>query len=170
MTFLNVWSNPMCTPSRAGIFSGKHVFNHGLGHPKDVTAAGGESLEASLAGDAALPEMLPGTYRSGLLVALDELTDEYAMNLFHRFARNGTTYDPALVAYRTFMQEAVDLAPKDPRYERAAAGRTKMFNRFVELVGLMNRAGVTVVAGTDFGIRPETVAYPVARARIRSSR
>jgi len=66
VTFLNVWSNPMCTPSRAGIFSGKHVFNHGLGHPKDVTAAGGESLEASLAGDAALPEMLPGTYRSGL--------------------------------------------------------------------------------------------------------
>ena len=103
----------------------------------------------------------PGGEPKSPLVALDELTDEYAMNLFHRFARNGTTYDPALVAYRTFMQEAVDLAPKDPRYERAAFGRTKMFNRFVELVGLMKRAGVPVVAGTDFGIRPETVAYPV---------
>src|SRR5207248_1486303 len=81
-----------------------------------------------------------------------EMTDDYAMNLFRRFARNGTTYDPTLVGYRTFMQEAVDLAPKDPRYVRAAAGRTKMFNRFVELVGLMKRAGVNVVTGTDFGI------------------
>jgi imidazolonepropionase-like amidohydrolase len=93
--------------------------------------------------------------------ALDEMTDEYSLNLFRRFARNGTTYDPTLVGYRTFMQEAVDLAPKDPRYVRAAAGRTKMFNRFVELVGLMKRAGVQVVTGTDFGIRPETVKWPV---------
>ena len=95
------------------------------------------------------------------VTALDEMTDEYSMNLFRRFARNDTAYDPTLVAYRTFMQEAVDLAPKDPSYVRAAAGRTKMFNRFVELVGLMKRAGVKVVTGTDFGIRPETVPYPV---------
>jgi imidazolonepropionase-like amidohydrolase len=93
--------------------------------------------------------------------ALDEMTDEYSMNLFRRFARNGTAYDPTLVGYRTFMQEAVDLAPKDPRWVRAAAGRTKMFNRFVEMVGLMKRAGVQVVTGTDFGIRPETVKWPV---------
>jgi imidazolonepropionase-like amidohydrolase len=103
----------------------------------------------------------PGGKPKDPLVALAELTDEYAMNLFRRFARNGTTYDPCLVAYRTFMQEAVDLAPKDPRYAPAAAGRTKMFNRFVELVGLMKRAGVQVVTGTDSGIRPETVPYPV---------
>jgi imidazolonepropionase-like amidohydrolase len=100
--------------------------------------------------------------KKGPLGALDELTDEYSLNLFRRFARNGTAYDPNLVAYRTFMQEAVDLAPKDPRYTRAAAGRTKMFNRFVELVGLMKKAGVTVVTGTDCGIRPETVPYPVS--------
>ena len=75
--------------------------------------------------------------------------------------RNRTAYDPNLVAYRTFMQEAVDLAPKDPKWERAAAGRTKMFNRFVELTGLMKRTGVIVVTGTDCGTRPETVPYPV---------
>jgi imidazolonepropionase-like amidohydrolase len=85
------------------------------------------------------------------------------MELFARFARNGTTYDPNLVAYRSFMQEAVDLAPKDPRYTRAAAGRTKMFHRFVQLVGLMQRAGVQVVTGTDFGMRPEAVPYPITR-------
>ena len=99
--------------------------------------------------------------KKGPVAALDEMTDDYSMNLFRRFARNGTTYDPTLVGYRTFMQEAVDLAPKDPRYVRAAAGRTKMFNRFVELVGLMKRAGVQVVTGTDFGMRPETVKWPV---------
>lgn len=103
----------------------------------------------------------PGGKPKDPLVALEELTDEYAMNLFRRFARNGTAYDPTLVGYRTFMQEAVDLAPKDPRYAAAAIGRTKMFNRFVELVGLMKRAGVPVVTGTDFGIRPEAVEWPV---------
>jgi len=103
----------------------------------------------------------PGGKPKDPVVALDELTDERAMELFRRFARNGTTYDPTLVAYRTFMQEAVDLAPKDPRYVKAAAGRSKMFHRFVALVGLMRRAGVQVVTGTDFGIRPETVPYPV---------
>jgi imidazolonepropionase-like amidohydrolase len=94
------------------------------------------------------------------LMALDELTDERAMILFQRFARNGVAYDPTLVGYRTFMQEAVDLAPKDPRYVKAAAGRTRMFHRFVALVRLMKRAGMTVVTGTDCGIRPETVPYP----------
>jgi len=103
----------------------------------------------------------PGGKPKDPVAALDEITDERAMELFRRFARNGTAYDPTLVAYRTFMQEAVDLAPKDARYVKAAAGRTKMFNRFVQLVGLMRRAGVQVIAGTDFGIRPETVPYPV---------
>ncbi len=105
----------------------------------------------------------PGGKPKDPVVALDEITDERAMELFRRFAHNGTTYDPTLVAYRTFMQEAVDLAPKDPRYVKAAAGRSKMFHRFVQLVGLMKRAGVQVIAGTDFGIRPETVPYPVPR-------
>jgi len=102
-----------------------------------------------------------GKPTKGPLAALDDLTDAYASELFRRFARNGTTYDPTLVAYRTFMQEAVNLAPKDPRYEKAAAGRTKMFNRFVQLVGLMHKNGVPVTTGSDFGIRPETVPYPV---------
>jgi arylsulfatase B len=69
VTFLNVWSNPLCTPTRAGIYSGRHVFHHGLGSPKDVNVDDGtESLEASLAasGEAALPAMLPTSYRSGL--------------------------------------------------------------------------------------------------------
>jgi len=103
----------------------------------------------------------PGGKPKDPVAALDEITDERAMELFRRFARNGTAYDPTLVAYRTFMQEAVDLAPKDASYVKAAAGRTKMFNRFVQLVGLMRRAGVTVITGTDFGIRPESVPYPV---------
>jgi imidazolonepropionase-like amidohydrolase len=97
------------------------------------------------------------------LTALDELTDERADELFARFARNGTWFTPTLVAYRSFMQEAVDLAPRDPRYTADAAGRTKMFNRFVELVGRMHRSGVPLLAGTDFGPHPSTVPYPVPR-------
>jgi imidazolonepropionase-like amidohydrolase len=97
------------------------------------------------------------------LEALAELTDERADELFARFARNGTWFTPTLVAYRSFMQEAVDLAPHDPHYTASAAGRTKMFNRFVELVGRMHRAGVPLLAGTDFGPHPSTVPYPVPR-------
>ena len=32
---------------------------------------------------------------------------------------------------------------------------------FVELVGMMHRLGVQVVTGTDCGVRPENVPYPV---------
>lgn len=130
---------------------------------EEVSDAGATTIEhiEMLTESICYENMPPGGKPKSPLVALDELTDEHAMELFRRFARNGTTYDPTLVGYRTFMQEAVDLAPKDPKYERAAAGRTKMFHRFVALVGLMKRAGVTVVTGTDCGIRPETVPWPV---------
>ena len=101
-----------------------------------------------------------GKPTKGPVAALDQITDDYALNLFRRFARNGTAYDPTLVGYRSFMQEALDNVKKDPKWTRAVEGRTKMFNRFVQLVGLMKRAGVTVVTGTDSGIRPESVPYP----------
>jgi arylsulfatase A-like enzyme len=69
VTFLNTWSNPTCTPTRAGIYSGLHTFNHGLSTPVDVDpSAGAESLEESLGslGLDALPDLLPSSYASGL--------------------------------------------------------------------------------------------------------
>lgn len=99
--------------------------------------------------------------KDAALAALGKLTDERATETFRRFVKNGTWYDPNLVAYRSFMQEAIDLAPTKPDYREAAAGRTTMFNRFVQLVGLMHRIGVPLMTGTDFGPRPEKVPYPV---------
>lgn len=93
--------------------------------------------------------------------SLDWLTDERALAMFTHLAKNGVVYDPTLVGYRSFMQEAIDNAPKDPRWERAKAGRSKMFHRFVAFIGLMKRAGLQVVTGTDFGMRPEAVPYPI---------
>lgn len=103
----------------------------------------------------------PGTKPKDALVALDELTDERALETFRRFAKNGTWFDPTLVGYRSFWQEAVDLAPRNPEYRPAALGRGKMFHRFVDLVGMMHRSGVSLLTGSDFGPRPETVPYPV---------
>lgn len=103
----------------------------------------------------------PGGKPNGVMASLEKMTDERAMEVFRRFVKNGTWYDPTLVAYRTFMQEAVELAPRKPEYQRAAAARTTIFHRFVQLVGLMHRAGVPLLAGSDFGPRPETVEYPV---------
>ena len=103
----------------------------------------------------------PGGKPNGVMASLEKMTDARAMETFRRFVRNGTWYDPTLVAYRSFVQEATDLAPRKPEYQRAAANRTAIFHRFVELVGLMHRAGVPLLAGSDFGPRPESVPYPV---------
>ena len=94
------------------------------------------------------------------LVAMNEFTDEKAAALFARFANNGTYFVPTLSGYRSFMQDAERLAATDAKYEAAAAGRKKLFQRFVQLVGLMQRSGVNVLAATDFadksgGRRPD---------------
>jgi arylsulfatase B len=85
VTFKNAWSNPTCTPTRAGIYSGFHAFEHGLTYPNcveivdtvngcpDKTPATGcldYSLETTLADHLAnapaLPGVLPAAYQKGL--------------------------------------------------------------------------------------------------------
>jgi imidazolonepropionase-like amidohydrolase len=69
--------------------------------------------------------------------------------LFALFAKNGTVFDPTLVTYRGSTQ-AQNVDPALLRdYPDLLPGRQKLFARFVELVGLMNRAGVTLLTGTD---------------------
>jgi imidazolonepropionase-like amidohydrolase len=99
--------------------------------------------------------------------------DGGATTLFRRFRRNGTWYDPALVTYRSFAFRTDFAANPDPRNRYVAAStrrswdryqpipqnlpaetislRKSVFQRFLELVGLMRREQVNILAGTDAG-------------------
>jgi imidazolonepropionase-like amidohydrolase len=107
-------------------------------------------------------DVAPGEKPKGALAALAEITDEKANALFARFAKNKTWYTPTLVAYYTFLQEAEENFVKDPaRWKNGMEGRRKMFNRFKELVGMMQRAGVRLLAATDFSSKSGVYPYPV---------
>ncbi|MDQ3684782.1 MAG: amidohydrolase family protein [Acidobacteriota bacterium] len=136
--------------------------------PKSVRAA-----EASDAGTRSLEhtetltesvsfDVAAGEKPKDPLVAMAEFTDEKAAALFARFAKNGTYFVPTLVGYRSFVQDAEILVQKDVRYKPSLEGRTKLFRRFIQLVGMMQRAGVGVLAATDFARKD--AEYPVPRA------
>jgi hypothetical protein len=81
------------------------------------------------------------------------LKREDTAELFARFVKNKTVYDPVLTAYRG----STDPANVDPKllekYPGLISGRQKLFAQFLELVGMMNRAGVTLLTGTDVGAK-----------------
>jgi imidazolonepropionase-like amidohydrolase len=81
------------------------------------------------------------------------LKREDAPALFERLAKANTTYTPVLVAFRGSTEPA--------NIEPAALAKTpdipmvrkRMFGEFLDLVGLMNRAGVNLMTGTDLGVK-----------------
>jgi imidazolonepropionase-like amidohydrolase len=75
--------------------------------------------------------------------ALDELTGEAGAALFARLARNRTWYVPTLVAYyRGFVLWSSN--PKE------TAGSRYIHRKNLDLVQAMHRAGVRILAGSDF--------------------
>jgi imidazolonepropionase-like amidohydrolase len=79
------------------------------------------------------------------------LKQEEAPALFARFVKNRNAFTPTLVNYRGSAEPA-NIDPDLLRqYPDLPAGRQKIFSSFVELVGLMNQAGVTLMAGSDLG-------------------
>jgi hypothetical protein len=110
-----------------------------VGHvPKPVAP-----LEASNAGQASLEHIQ--TIFEGQFPPKPDSEPQ----LFAAFARNGTAYDPTLVAYRG-STEPQNVDPEIlQKYPDLIAGRKKFFARFLELVGMMNREHVTLLAGTD---------------------
>lgn len=111
--------------------------------------------------------------RGALNQAFAMYQDDRAAMLFQRFRRNGTWYDPVLVTYRSFAFRTDFAANPDPRNRYVAASTRRMwdryqpipgdlpaetialrksvFQRFLELIGLMRREQVNILAGTDAG-------------------
>jgi imidazolonepropionase-like amidohydrolase len=78
---------------------------------------------------------------------------DVAPAVFARLAKNNTAYTPTLVAFRG----SADSANIDPgvlaKHPEIPSVRKKMFGEFLNLVALMNRAGVNLLAGTDLGVK-----------------
>jgi imidazolonepropionase-like amidohydrolase len=75
--------------------------------------------------------------------AVDENLGPAGQELFQRFVKNGTWYVPTLVAYeRGFMLWSNDSESLKPRLE--------VHEKQIELVRMMHKAGVQIMAGSDF--------------------
>ena len=114
--------------------------------------AGVSSAEASDSGATSLEHIETlvesALYRTGATAktfeqALAENSGAAGDSLFARFARNGTTYVPTLVAY----YRGFALWNDKPG---AASRRIPAFRKFIEMTGAMHRAGVRVLTGSDF--------------------
>ncbi len=113
---------------------------------------GVSSAEASDAGAASLEHI--ETFNEGALwrkgataktveQALDENLGPAGQQLFERFAKNGTWYDPTLVAYeRGFVLWSNELEALQPRMN--------VHRKQIQLVAMMHKAGVPILAGSDF--------------------
>ena len=115
--------------------------------PKGVSSA-----EASDAGAASLEHIETinesALWRKGATAktveqAVDENLGPPGQELFRRLAKNGTWYVPTLVAYeRGFVLWSDDPESLKPRLD--------VHERQIELVRMMHKAGVPIMAGSDF--------------------
>jgi imidazolonepropionase-like amidohydrolase len=115
--------------------------------PKDVSSA-----EASDAGVASLEHVETlsenALWRKGATAktieqALDEILGPIGQELFQRFVKNGTWYVPTLVAY----ERGFVLWSNDPE---SLKPRLVIHEKNIEVVRMMHRAGVQIMAGSDF--------------------
>jgi imidazolonepropionase-like amidohydrolase len=113
---------------------------------------GVSSAEASDAGVASLEHVETmnesALWRKGATAktveqAVDENLGPAGLELFQRFVKNGTWYVPTLVAYeRGFVLWSNDPESLKPRMNVQA--------KQIELVAMMHKAGVQIMAGSDF--------------------
>jgi imidazolonepropionase-like amidohydrolase len=112
-----------------------------VGHIPDAVTA----QEASDAGQASLEHM------QTLFESAAPVKQEETPALFARLVKNHNAFTPTLANYRGSADPANIDADLLRRYPDLPAGRQRIFNSFVQLVGLMNRTGVTLMAGSDLG-------------------
>jgi imidazolonepropionase-like amidohydrolase len=115
--------------------------------PKNVSSA-----EASDAGVASLEHVETLTenalWRKGATAktieqGLDEIRGPIGHDLFQRFVKNGTWYVPTLIAYeRGFVLWSNDPESVKPRLD--------VHERNIEVVRMMHKVGVAIMAGSDF--------------------
>ena len=103
--------------------------------------------EASDAGQASIEHM------ETLLDRNAPVNTANAPELFAKLVKNNTTYTPVLVAFRGSAEPANIDSTLGAKIPEIASGRKRIFGEFLELVGLMNRAGVNLMAGTDLGVK-----------------
>ena len=103
--------------------------------------------EASDAGQASIEHM------ETLLDRNTPVNTANAPELFARLVKNNTAYTPVLVAFRGSAEPANIDSTLGAKIPEIASGRKRIFGEFLELVGLMNRAGVSLMAGTDLGVK-----------------
>jgi imidazolonepropionase-like amidohydrolase len=115
--------------------------------PKDVSSA-----EASDAGVASLEHVETlyenALWRKGATAktveqGVDEILGSTGQELFQRFVKNGTWYVPTLVAY----ERGFVLWSNDPE---SLQPRLKIHEKNIEVIRKMHKAGVQIMAGTDF--------------------
>ena len=63
--FRNTWVNPMCSPSRASIYTGRHAYNHGVLHPSESTLDSEEETIAEILQAAGYNTALFGKWHLG---------------------------------------------------------------------------------------------------------
>jgi len=115
--------------------------------PKNVSSA-----DASDAGVASLEHVETLTenalWRKGATAktieqGVDEILGPIGQDLFQRFVKNGTWYVPTLVAYeRGFVLWSDDAESVKPRLD--------IHEKNIEIIRMMHKAGVQVMAGSDF--------------------
>ena len=103
--------------------------------------------EASDAGQASIEHM------ETLLDRNAPVNTANAPELFTRLVKNNTAYTPVLVAFRGSAEPANIDSTLGAKIPEIASGRKRIFGEFLELVGLMNRTGVNLMAGTDLGVK-----------------
>ncbi|MBX9602266.1 MAG: amidohydrolase family protein [Bryobacteraceae bacterium] len=151
---------------RAGIRFAGHV-------PLDMTPE-----EAASAGQASLEHMATlvenalaaATRRNeSPVAALERLDDAAAVRLFRGMAANRVAMTPNLTAEYAITNRGSAELESDPRRQyvpaslvrywseafqrKPTAARQLLLRRFYQLVALMQREGVTILAGTDLGLR-----------------
>ncbi|HVG34032.1 MAG TPA: amidohydrolase family protein [Pyrinomonadaceae bacterium] len=117
-------------------------------------------LTAAMRGDEAADTKL---FRAALVRPLVESFDEHkAATLFGRFARNQTWQVPTLVALRdVWDSQRKGMNDEDRQYA------DRMWQRYMQMLQLMTRAGVKIMAGTDvtpYGVRLHDELYLLVTA------